>query len=47
MNKLLLVSLTALVTGCFKIGPDYIRPQVDTPRQWRFAESDVRKNAPI
>ena len=45
MNKLLLLSLTALLTGCFKIGPDYIRPQIDTPKQWRFAESDVRKNA--
>jgi multidrug efflux system outer membrane protein len=45
MNKLVVLSLTALLTGCFKIGPDYIRPQVDTPKQWRFAESDVRQNA--
>ena len=45
MNKLVVLSLTALLTGCFKIGPDYIRPQVDTPQHWRFAESDVRKNA--
>lgn len=45
MNKFLALSLTALLTGCFKIGPDYIRPQVDTPKQWRFAESNVRQNA--
>jgi outer membrane protein, multidrug efflux system len=45
MNKLLALSLTALLTGCFKIGPDYVRPQVETPKQWRFAESNVRKNA--
>ena len=45
MNKLVVLSLTALLTGCFKIGPDYIRPQVDTPKQWRFAESHVRENA--
>jgi multidrug efflux system outer membrane protein len=45
MNKLFVLSLSALLTGCFKIGPDYIRPQVDIPRQWRFAESNVRQNA--
>lgn len=45
MNKLLALSLTTLLTGCFKIGPDYIRPEIDTPKQWRFAESNVRKNA--
>ena len=45
MNKLMVLSLTALLTGCFKIGPDYIRPEVDTPKQWRFEESNVRKNA--
>ena len=45
MNRLLVLTLTALLTGCFKIGPDYVRPQVDTPKQWRFAESDVRQNA--
>ncbi|MGR8997790.1 MAG: efflux transporter outer membrane subunit [Gammaproteobacteria bacterium] len=45
MNRLLVLSLTALLTGCFKIGPDYVRPQIDTPKQWRFAESNVRQNA--
>ena len=45
MNRLVVLSFTALLTGCFKIGPDYIRPQVDTPKQWRFAESHVRDNA--
>ena len=45
MNKLWALSLTALLTGCFKIGPDYVRPQVDTPKQWRFSESNVRQNA--
>ena len=45
MNKLVVLSLTALLTGCFKIGPDYVRPQVDTPKQWRFSESHIRENA--
>ena len=45
MNKLFVLSLSALLTGCFKIGPDYIRPQVDIPKQWRFAESNVKQNA--
>ncbi|MDD5319096.1 MAG: efflux transporter outer membrane subunit [Methylococcales bacterium] len=45
MNKLFILALSALIAGCFKIGPDYIRPQIDTPRQWRFAESNVRQNA--
>ncbi len=45
MNKLMVFSLTALLTGCFKIGPDYIRPEVEVPKAWRFAESDVGKNA--
>jgi len=44
MNKLVVLSLSALLTGCFKIGPDYIRPQVETPKQWRFAESNVLQN---
>ena len=45
MNKLVVLSLTALLAGCFKIGPDYVRPEVVTPKQWRFAESNVRQNA--
>jgi multidrug efflux system outer membrane protein len=44
MKNFLVLSLSALLTGCFKIGPDYIRPQIDTPSQWRFAESNVRQN---
>lgn len=45
MNKLLVLSLSTLLAGCFKIGPDYIRPQVETPKQWRFTESNVLQNA--
>lgn len=45
MNKFIVLSITALLTGCFKIGPDYVRPEIETPKQWRFAESNVRQNA--
>jgi len=33
-SRLLAAGLLALLTGCMTVGPDYKRPQVDTPEQW-------------
>jgi len=39
MRNVSLYLLTAmLLSGCFKVGPDYRKPQVETPQTWRFAE---------
>ena len=40
MNKLLFL-LGILLTGCFKVGPDYKRPEIDTPTHWRNTETDT------
>lgn len=45
MNKLTLLALAISLTGCFKIGPDYEKPQVKAPEQWRFATEDSRDTA--
>lgn len=37
---LMMFFLTISLTGCM-IGPDYIRPEVDTPQQWRFEEQEA------
>lgn len=42
MHKRFIVVLALLLTGCFKIGPDYQQPTVDTPKQWRFGEKEAR-----
>lgn len=45
MRKFLVVLLSAALAGCFKVGPDYQKPQIDVPKQWRFAAGDVRATA--
>jgi multidrug efflux system outer membrane protein len=41
MSKLaVLIIALATVSGC-TIGPDYVRPKVDTPDDWRFAIEDA------
>ena len=40
MNKFLLLS-SILLTGCFKVGPDYIKPEIATPTHWRNNETDA------
>jgi multidrug efflux system outer membrane protein len=30
------------LTGCFKVGPDYQKPEIDTPKRWRFADQEAR-----
>ena len=45
MNKLLMLGLALCVSGCFVVGPDYEKPQLETPQQWRFAAEDARDTA--
>ncbi len=42
MRKLAVIALAALLAGCFKVGPDYQKPAIDTPKQWRFADKQAR-----
>lgn len=42
MRKPLLVTLLALLTSACMVGPDYVRPPVDTPTAWRLSEKDAR-----
>lgn len=45
MNKLTAFALALSLTGCFTVGPDYEKPQIEAPKQWRFAAKDVRDTA--
>jgi outer membrane protein, multidrug efflux system len=38
MRKLSAFCIALALGGCFKVGPDYQKPQIDTPQQWRFAD---------
>jgi multidrug efflux system outer membrane protein len=42
MRKPLLVTLLALMASGCMVGPDYVRPPVDTPVGWRLSEQDAR-----
>jgi len=45
MRKLiaLALALASALAGCsWKVGPDYQKPEVDTPKQWRFADREAR-----
>lgn len=46
MNKFVVLLLLVLLSGCFKIGPDYIKTKIDTPKQWRFAHNSSSKFIP-
>jgi multidrug efflux system outer membrane protein len=47
MPKTLLSALLALSLGGCMIGPDYVRPPLESPESWRFAvaEADARQRA--
>lgn len=45
MNKLPILTLALSLSGCFVVGPDYEKPQLETPQQWRFAVEDARDTA--
>jgi multidrug efflux system outer membrane protein len=34
--------LLVLLTGCMTVGPDYQRPEVETPATWRFEDEEAR-----
>jgi multidrug efflux system outer membrane protein len=42
MRKVHAVALALTLSGCFKVGPDYQKPWIDTPKQWRFADREAR-----
>ena len=42
MRKSLLATLLALLASGCMVGPDYVRPPVDTPTAWRLSEKDAR-----
>ncbi len=42
MRKTLLATLAALLVGGCMVGPDYVRPSVDTPAAWRLTEPEVK-----
>jgi len=45
MRRLLAVTLlTVMLSGCM-VGPDYRRPEVETPQSWRIAETDAKELA--
>jgi multidrug efflux system outer membrane protein len=45
MRRMLIVCIIMTwVAGCM-VGPDYMRPSIDTPANWRFEEKEVRNLA--
>ncbi len=45
MRKPLLAALLALLVGGCMVGPDYVRPPIDTPTAWRLSDQDARELA--
>jgi multidrug efflux system outer membrane protein len=45
MNKLAVLALAISLTGCFTVGPDYEKPQIEAPQQWRFGVEDAKDTA--
>ena len=41
-GKIILPLLVFFISGCM-VGPDYRRPAVDTPQEWRFQEEETRE----
>ena len=37
----LVCSLASLLSGCAAVGPDYVRPEVDTPQAWRVGYQEA------
>ena len=45
MRRMLIVcTIVTWVAGCM-VGPDYMRPSIDAPASWRFAEKEARELA--
>lgn len=45
MNKLTALTLAISLTGCFTVGPDYEKPSIQAPQQWRFAVEEAEDTA--
>ena len=46
MHKLSLICLLfLLLTGCMSVGPDYQRPEIETPESWRFEDEEIQEFA--
>ncbi len=44
-SRAFFVILLLLLNGCWSVGPDYVRPEAQTPATWRFEEKEVRELA--
>ena len=42
MRKLILLSMIALALGGCTVGPNYVRPTVDTPPSWRMTDAEAK-----
>ena len=42
MNKIVLIVVLLFLAGGCTVGPDYRRPEVDTPAEWRLADQEAR-----
>jgi outer membrane protein, multidrug efflux system len=42
MRRVILLSLIALALGGCAVGPDYVRPTVDTPPSWRMTDAEAK-----
>lgn len=47
MTKYWLCATLVVLNGCFQVGPDYEKPQVDAPPQWRFQIADAQQTADL
>src|SRR5262245_46285722 len=43
MRRLTIIALAALLAACASVGPDYVKPEVDVPADWRDAPADGLK----
>ncbi len=41
-KPLIMIAVAAALSGCWQVGPDYVKPKIDTPKQWRFADKEAR-----
>ena len=42
MRKFILLFVIALALGGCAVGPDYVRPTVDTPPAWRLTDAEAK-----
>lgn len=45
IHRLTLSTLSLTLTGCMMVGPDYVKPVIEVPQQWRFAAEDAKQVA--